>query len=220
MPKNPVLLEYENNQIRATDLSSLNPTGWLTEATEFSNDDILFLGAYTTYRLCHSKDSSIAINLFDHLEKDLTSKSIVLAPLNNRNHWSLLVYSRLNCTYYYYDSISRHNTDFALQANHDCGIYVLAIAEELSRRFVNFRKSSSTNLKFISPYSKSITFVDSYHNNKLNNYSSGIYQSAFDSGAATRCSPFPRNFWRVMEEDIEYPKTMRTRIRSLVISLL
>ncbi|KAJ2822598.1 hypothetical protein IWW50_004143, partial [Coemansia erecta] len=105
------------------------------------------------------------------LSDELNQRQLILIPLNHRSHWSLLVYCRLTRTFYHYDSISKHNRNFAERAagrflrvleprlkegfyfksmqtpqqnnDYDCGIYVLAIAEELARRFINNKRKNS-----------------------------------------------------------------------------
>ncbi|OMH81612.1 hypothetical protein AX774_g4925 [Zancudomyces culisetae] len=120
-----LLFEYENHEIRRYDFDSLLPRGWLTGE---------MINFYLT---------------------------------------SLLVYSKETRTYYYYDSINKHNKRFAEYAaqilakfldcssyktkkHYDCGVYVLAIAEELSRRYVKYKNSKNTsvlkNTGSVSPY--------------------------------------------------------------------
>ncbi|KAJ2724493.1 SUMO1 sentrin specific peptidase 8 [Coemansia sp. Benny D115] len=180
-----VVLDFENAEVRTSDYDSLKPEGWLTgeiinfywtylERREFSTEpSVLFLGTYTAYRISNAENAQVTDNISKQLAQELGSKRhLILIPLNHRNHWSLLVYCRLTRTFYHYDSINRHNRDFAERAagrflrvleprmkegfyfksmqtpqqnnDHDCGIYVLAIAEELARRYINhLRKERS-----------------------------------------------------------------------------
>ncbi|KAJ1729931.1 hypothetical protein LPJ72_004715 [Coemansia sp. Benny D160-2] len=175
-----VLLDFENAEVRSSDFESLKPEGWLTgeiinfywtflERREFHTEpSVLFLGTYTTYRISNAENATVTDNISAQLSDQLNHRQMVLIPLNHRNHWSLLVYCRLTRTFYHYDSISKHNRNFAERAagkflrvlepalkdgfyfksmqtpqqnnDYDCGIYVLAIAEELARRFINNKK--------------------------------------------------------------------------------
>ncbi|KAJ2785536.1 SUMO1 sentrin specific peptidase 8 [Coemansia javaensis] len=186
MAVDPVVLDYENAEVRRSDYESLKPEGWLTgeiinfywtylERREFRQEPaVLFLGTYTAYRISNAESAAVTDSISAQLSDELKQHQVILIPLNHRSHWSLLVYCRLTRTFYHYDSISRHNRDFAERAagrflrvleprvkegfyfksmqtpqqnnDYDCGIYVLAIAEELARRFINNkRKKSSTS---------------------------------------------------------------------------
>ncbi|KAJ1921080.1 SUMO1 sentrin specific peptidase 8 [Mycoemilia scoparia] len=179
--------------------------------------------------------------------------------------------------------------------DHDCGIYVLAIAEELARRYINHRPSiirsssassstrttpvlstasssasSSQRSSGFSTKSNSDTSGYSYkqqqHSNPFSNnsffnkmsditgpsfcsYSSPLsafpYSNDYNDTASSHLqtahydtestrsedlgvdegsdndliADFPRNFWRVTEEDIEYPVNMRQRMRRLILEL-
>ncbi|KAI8318869.1 cysteine proteinase, partial [Martensiomyces pterosporus] len=169
-----VVLDFENAEVRNSDFESLKPEGWLTgeiinfywtylERREFRTEpSILFLGTYTAYRISNAENATITDNISAQLSEELSHRQVILIPLNHRSHWSLLVYCRLTKTFYHYDSISKHNRNFAERAvgrflrvleprakdgfffkamqtpqqnnDFDCGIYVLAIAEELARR--------------------------------------------------------------------------------------
>ncbi|KAJ1944737.1 hypothetical protein FBU59_002518, partial [Linderina macrospora] len=142
------------------------------ERREFrSESSLLFLGTYTAYRISNAENATITDNISMQLSEELKHRHLVLIPLNHRSHWSLLVYCRLTKTFYHYDSISRHNRKFAERAvgrflrvlepkakdgfyfkpmqtpqqnnDFDCGIYVLAIAEELARRYINHTKRNT-----------------------------------------------------------------------------
>ncbi|KAJ2543943.1 hypothetical protein EV175_005939 [Coemansia sp. RSA 1933] len=185
MVSDAVLLDFENAEVRSSDFESLKPEGWLTgeiinfywtylERREFCTEpSVLFLGTYTTYRISNAENATVTDNISAQLSDELNHRQMVLIPLNHRSHWSLLVYCRLTRTFYHYDSISKHNRNFAERAagkflrvlepnlkdgfyfksmqtpqqnnDYDCGIYVLAIAEELARRFIN-NKNKQTGL--------------------------------------------------------------------------
>ncbi|KAI9481781.1 hypothetical protein BX667DRAFT_504698 [Coemansia mojavensis] len=140
------------------------------ELREFRTEpSVLFLGTYTAYRISNAESASVTDNISMQLSDELgEQRQLILIPLNHRSHWSLLVYCRLTRTFYHYDSISKYNRDFAERAasrflrvlepllksgfyfksmqtpqqnnDYDCGIYVLAIAEELARRFINIKR--------------------------------------------------------------------------------
>ncbi|KAI7835172.1 hypothetical protein BX661DRAFT_176229 [Kickxella alabastrina] len=185
MVSDAVVLDFENAEVRTSDYESLMPEGWLTgeiinfywtylERREFTTEpSALFLGTYTAYRISNAENSQVTDNISKQLSQELGShRHLILIPLNHRSHWSLLIYCRLTRTFYHYDSINRHNRNFAERAagrflrvlepkmkdgfyfksmqtpqqnnDHDCGIYVLAIAEELARRYINhLRKNKS-----------------------------------------------------------------------------
>ncbi|KAJ2376599.1 hypothetical protein IW150_001882, partial [Coemansia sp. RSA 2607] len=137
------------------------------ERREFhSTRAVLFLGTYTAYRISTANCSRDTDMISTQLAQELGGhRRLILVPLNSRSHWSLLVYCRPTRTFYHYDSIASHNRAFAERAagrflrvleprakdgfyfksmqtpqqnnDHDCGVYVLAIAEELARRYVN-----------------------------------------------------------------------------------
>ncbi|KAJ2851957.1 SUMO1 sentrin specific peptidase 8 [Coemansia brasiliensis] len=141
------------------------------ELREFRTEpSVLFLGTYTAYRISNAESASVTDNISMQLSDELgEQRQLILIPLNHRSHWSLLVYCRLTRTFYHYDSISKYNRDFAERAasrflrvlepllksgfyfksmqtpqqnnDYDCGIYVLAIAEELARRFINNKRN-------------------------------------------------------------------------------
>ncbi|KAJ1735872.1 SUMO1 sentrin specific peptidase 8 [Coemansia biformis] len=180
MAADHVVLDFENAEVRASDYESLKPEGWLTgeiinfywtflERREFyAEPAVLFLGTYTAYRIGNAESATVTDNISAQLSDELKQHQVILIPLNNRSHWSLLVYCRLTRTFYHYDSISRYNRSFAERAagkflrvleprlkegfyfksmqtpqqnnDYDCGIYVLAIAEELARRFINNKR--------------------------------------------------------------------------------
>ncbi|KAJ2309835.1 hypothetical protein IWW52_005582 [Coemansia sp. RSA 2704] len=141
------------------------------ERREFRTEpSLLFLGTYTAYRISNAESASVTDNISMQLSGELDQRQLILIPLNHRSHWSLLVYCRLTRTFYHYDSISKYNRNFAERAagrflrvleprlkdgfyfksmqtpqqnnDYDCGIYVLAIAEELARRFINNKHKS------------------------------------------------------------------------------
>ncbi|KAJ1678894.1 SUMO1 sentrin specific peptidase 8 [Spiromyces aspiralis] len=181
---------------------------------------------------------------------------------------------------YYFKSMQtpQQNND------HDCGIYVLAIAEELARRYVRYRQqdvvvgrnngiqspgssplsSSSSSSSVRSSLSLSESSVGKANNSHMtagrlsNPFSSNSFFSNMpeitgatfgtffspltaaippakppsspvlaerDSNGGgnetVTCIPstLPRNFWRVTEEDIEYPHAMRKRLRRLILEL-
>ncbi|KAJ2711773.1 SUMO1 sentrin specific peptidase 8 [Coemansia spiralis] len=129
---------------------------------------VLFLGTYTAYRISNAASAAVTDSISAQLSDEMRAHQVILIPLNSRSHWSLLVYCRLTRTFYHYDSISKHNRSFAECAagrflrvleprakdgfyfksmqtpqqnnDYDCGIYVLAIAEELARRFINNKR--------------------------------------------------------------------------------
>ncbi|KAJ1642660.1 hypothetical protein LPJ64_005517 [Coemansia asiatica] len=178
-----VVLDFENAEVRNSDYESLQPEGWLTgeiinfywtflERREFYLEpSVLFLGTYTSYRIANAESAQVTDKISKQLSQELGSKRhLMLIPLNHRSHWSLLVYCRLTRTFYHYDSINKHNRDFAERAagrflrvlepkmkdgfyfksmqtpqqnnDYDCGVYVLAIAEELARRYINHLKKT------------------------------------------------------------------------------
>ncbi|KAJ2121899.1 hypothetical protein IW147_003888 [Coemansia sp. RSA 720] len=182
MTADAVVLDFENAEVRTSDYESLKPEGWLTgeiinfywtylERREFRTEPcVLFLGTYTAYRISNAESAAVTDNISAQLSGELNHRQLILIPLNHRSHWSLLVYCRLTRTFYHYDSISKHNRNFAERAagrflrvlepklkdgfyfksmqtpqqnnDYDCGIYVLAIAEELARRFINNKRKN------------------------------------------------------------------------------
>ncbi|KAJ2759526.1 SUMO1 sentrin specific peptidase 8, partial [Coemansia nantahalensis] len=180
MAGDPVVLDFENAEVRTSDYESLKPEGWLTgeiinfywtflERREFRAEPaVLFLGTYTAYRISNAESAAVTDSISAQLSDEMQQHQVILIPLNHRSHWSLLVYCRLTRTFYHYDSISKHNRDFAERAagrflrvleprvkegfffksmqtpqqnnDYDCGVYVLAIAEELARRFINNKR--------------------------------------------------------------------------------
>ncbi|PIA15480.1 cysteine proteinase [Coemansia reversa NRRL 1564] len=182
MTTDAIVLDFENAEVRSSDFESLKPEGWLTgeiinfywtflERREFRTEpSVLFLGTYTAYRIANAESAIVTDNISIQLSDELSQREVILIPLNHKSHWSLLVYCRLTRTFYHYDSISKHNRNFAERAagrflrvletkskegfyfksmqtpqqnnDYDCGIYVLTIAEELARRFINNKRKS------------------------------------------------------------------------------
>lgn len=178
---NRIVLNFHNTLLRESDVNLLMGPHWL-------NDQIIsFYLEYLEQNVFHNKRgllfispevvqclkfvSSQEMSIF--LEPlNATGKSFIFLPLNDNtevkaggNHWSLLVFSRPDSTFYYYDSLNNSSTslrslrpilielaaafdcrefdvrqgDCLKQNNsYDCGIHVLCNIECLARKALKY----------------------------------------------------------------------------------
>jgi len=161
-----IVLDYENSILRQSDVDLLHGPHWL-------NDNLIgFWFEYLQNELCHDSDVCLIspevsqfIKLGSSVDAalmieplNLPSKSLVILPINDSSsfdspggsHWSTLIYSRTEKTFYHLDSMSGINCiearktasklnlsqlemvemKCAKQTNcWDCGIYVCCFAE-------------------------------------------------------------------------------------------
>lgn len=180
MPDRTVL-DYHNTLLRESDVKLLTGPHWLNdqlisfyleylEHHTFQNArGLLFISPEVVQCLKFVSREEMS-SLLEPL--NATGKSFIFLPLNDNNevragghHWSLLVFSRPDATFFYYDSLSSLGTslrplrpflvdlsnaidcpeidvrqgDCAKQNNsYDCGIHVLCNIECLARRALKY----------------------------------------------------------------------------------
>lgn len=173
--RNSVVLSYHHTLLREDDVHLLNGPHWLNDQIisfymEYlenvvykNNKNILFISPEVVQCLKMMPDAE---NVF--LEPlNAKEKSFIFLPLNDNdedqvggNHWTLLVFSRAESTFFHYDSMQNRDSlksitkfvrklaraidcpEFDLIEGHclrqwnsyDCGIHVLCYVEELARR--------------------------------------------------------------------------------------
>lgn len=190
---NRVVLNFHNTLLRESDVNLLMGPHWL-------NDQIIsFYLEYLERNVYHNKRgllfispevvqclkfvSSQEMSIF--LEPlNATGKSFIFLPLNDNNevkaggnHWSLLVFSRPDATFYYYDSLSNSGTslrslrpilielaaafdcrefdvrqgDCLKQNNsYDCGIHVLCNIDCLARKALKYNSLDDDSMAIAS----------------------------------------------------------------------
>lgn len=177
MSNDPISLNYYDSLLRSSDVELLRGPYWLNDQIisfyfEYlqqekfsSNPNILFISPEVTQlmKLMHGQDLENLLNEIRVIDKDF-----VFFALNNNettnaggSHWSLLVLSRPESTFFHYDSSNKSNfynceqfvrgikaalkaTSFKLKSpkclqqnnSYDCGIHVLSNADKLGE-FVN-----------------------------------------------------------------------------------
>lgn len=163
-----IILNYENSILRQSDIDLLLGPHWL-------NDNLIgFWFEFLQNKLCHDSEACLIspeVSQFIKLGSSedtalmieplgLQSKSLIILPINDSSsfdspggsHWSLLIYSRVEKTFYHLDSMGGINSreanktasklklsslkmvelDCAQQTNGwDCGIYVCCYAEKV-----------------------------------------------------------------------------------------
>lgn len=190
---NRTVLNFHNTLLRESDVNLLMGPHWL-------NDQIIsFYLEYLEQNVFHNKRgllfispevvqclkfvSSHEMSIF--LEPlNATGKSFIFLPWNDNtevkaggNHWSLLVFSRPDSTFYYYDSLNNSSTslrslrpilielaaafdcrefdvrqgDCLKQNNsYDCGIHVLCNIECLARKALKYRSLDDDSMAIAS----------------------------------------------------------------------
>lgn len=175
------VLSFHETLLRQSDVALLQGPHWLNDHIisfylEYldmvvfeSNSDMLFISPEVTQ--CLKIVSEEEINIF--LEPlDAVNKSFIFFPINNNerdqaggSHWSLLVFSRSEKSFYHFDSMNPSNerqcerfirriksylniATVSLRAAHclqqtngyDCGIHVLCNAENIAQHIVSKNK--------------------------------------------------------------------------------
>lgn len=176
---NKVVLSFHNSLLRSDDVHLLTGPHWL-------NDQIISFYLEYLEKIVHKEDKSIlyvspeVVQCLKFASKQEMSifleplnakdKSFIFMPLNDNNearaggnHWSLLAFSRPECTFFYYDSLNGDSLkslvpfvrkiaqaiecpefDFikghtVRQSNsYDCGIHVLCNIDRMSERALQF----------------------------------------------------------------------------------
>lgn len=174
----PTVLSFHESLLRESDVALLQGPHWLNDhiisfyleyldMVVFKDDtDMLFISTEVTQ--CMKIVSDTEINAFlDPL--DAVNKSIIFFPLNDNendrvggSHWSLLVFSKPEQTFYHFDSLSPSNkihcekfirkiksylnvgtvrlrdANCLKQTNgYDCGIHVLCNAENVANHVIS-----------------------------------------------------------------------------------
>lgn len=176
---NKVVLNFHNSLLRSDDLHLLTGPHWLNDQIisfylEYL-EQIVYKDAKTILYVtpevvqCLKFASNDEMNVF--LEPlNAKQKAFIFLPLNDNNearaggnHWSLLAFSRLEATFFYYDSLNNDSLkslvpfvrkiaqaigcpefDFikghtVRQSNsYDCGIHVLCTIDRLSKQALQF----------------------------------------------------------------------------------
>lgn len=176
-----IVLSYHDSLLRSSDVSLLRGPHWLNDAVigfyyeyltrKYGRDgdaQLLFVNPPLT-QLLRMSDSRICGTLLDTV--DAKSHHFVFFPVNNCNsrmnaggtHWTLLVYSRANGTFYHYDPARGAAKDVAFNFatnlikhflgketcsmerrycemwcpqqdnSYDCGLHVLCMTDVISR---------------------------------------------------------------------------------------
>ncbi|KAJ3026322.1 UNVERIFIED_CONTAM: transcriptional regulator swi6 [Siphonaria sp. JEL0065] len=173
----PIILTLGDVSLRASDLYLLNDGQWLNdsliqfsfETMEYDKRTTCLVSPSVVHLLSHVDQLDFAQAIAEPLK--LSKMDIVFLPVNDSedieapggSHWSLLVFSRPDHSFFYYDSMSKFNLkaaqrvrekfwpllrrhategpayfqemDIQRQMNgHDCGVYVISIAEQLLTR--------------------------------------------------------------------------------------
>lgn len=173
--KEKVVLNFENTLLRSSDIRLLTGPYWLNDQIisfymEYletivykENKDILFVSPEVVQciKLVSKEEMSIFLDPLNGAEK-----SFIFFPLNDNDedraggsHWSLLVFSRPEQTFYHFDSLNNtsikpyftflRNLSYALRCpdfdvkspacvkqtnGYDCGIYVICNVEYLAKQ--------------------------------------------------------------------------------------
>lgn len=173
--KEKIVLNYQNSLLRSSDVNLLTGPYWLNdliisfymeylEADVYQNNkDILFVSPEVVQciKLVSKEEMSVFLDPLNAAEK-----SFIFFPLNDNeedraggHHWSLLVFSRPEQTFFYFDSLNSSDAKLyiafirdlayavkcpefdiktatcAKQTNsYDCGVYVLCFIELLAKQ--------------------------------------------------------------------------------------
>lgn len=174
---NETVLSFENSLLRASDINLLRGPRWLNDQiisfyleylenrTYKNHNDILFVSPEVVQ--CIKLVSRTEMGIFLEPLKAM-EKNFIILPLNDNEedragggHWSLLVFSRPEQTFFHYDSFERNNfhhcyqfvrelahgvgcADFELQSceclqqsnGYDCGIHVLCNIDCIAKQIV------------------------------------------------------------------------------------
>ncbi|EFA81807.1 sentrin-specific protease 8 [Heterostelium album PN500] len=209
MSDDPIILSFKDASLYKSDLSILkNRYQWLNDAIisfyfEYLSDTLLkdylekitLMSASTVFMLNYVNGDDVAELNSMIGALDLPSKEIIFIPINNNedpdqiaggSHWSLLVYEKVNQSFYYYDSISgdsnyaygcviarklyklltgqqytsskisKRNTP-QQRNGFDCGMYLLSITENLSQQLIeNYKQNNQQPLKITSDIESSM----------------------------------------------------------------
>ncbi|PVU99923.1 hypothetical protein BB559_000285 [Furculomyces boomerangus] len=194
MDSSAVVLEYANLDVRYSDFNSLKPAGWLTGEI---------------------------INFY------LTQVIISLQSSPNHFPFSNLLFYQWPSNEQFTKDKSKHNYKFDNYPNAFNSRTYYNTSQGftnnlLSQGISNLPYSSKLSLKVEPPSRTETGILDRNINYNINRNNSSIdnnYDEQLCSKSSSRCSAFPKNFWRVIEEDIEYPHSMRIRLQRLVVSL-
>lgn len=176
---NKVVLNFYNSLLRNDDVHLLTGPHWLNDqiisfyleylenVVHKDKKNILYVSPEVVQCLKFASKEEMSIFLEPLNAKE---KSFILLPLNDNNevwaggnHWSLLAFSRPECTFYYYDSMNGDSLKSLVpfvrkiaqaigcpefdyikghsvrQSNsYDCGIHVLCTIDRLSERALQF----------------------------------------------------------------------------------
>ncbi|KAJ9064683.1 SUMO1 sentrin specific peptidase 8 [Entomophthora muscae] len=186
--KDPIQVSYYDSVLRKSDIESVNEGNWLTDAviTFFytyleqspSNTGlhgILLLEPSMIHLL---RQSTYPASLQGVLPNALYDANYVFLPVNDHlshtaggNHWSLLVYSRPNSSFFYYDSYNNSNYHHAKNTaecfihflglppstlrvmptpqqknGNDCGVFVISLSESLFHAIIATPTATSTHM--------------------------------------------------------------------------
>ncbi|KXN68220.1 cysteine proteinase [Conidiobolus coronatus NRRL 28638] len=127
----PTILNWEDVIIRRSDINTLNPEEWLNDVVisffytylekDINNlnfDKILLLRPAIVHLITHSQDPQYLVQA---LPPNLHQKTYIFIPVNDNtqinqaggNHWSILIYSKLDKSFFYYDSLRDSNYKYA-----------------------------------------------------------------------------------------------------------
>ncbi|KAI9026676.1 hypothetical protein CLU79DRAFT_742885, partial [Phycomyces nitens] len=179
------LLQFHDVLVRMDDYRTLDEEQWLNDTIlEFHMEylertsvqpktSIKLLRPAIVQLITHTQDPREIISA---LPPDLNQQSAIFIPVNDGrpsaansgSHWSLLVFLRPSCAFYYYDSMRYSNiqearltarqmslllgltkkpefipTSTPQQKNGaDCGVYVIGIIDHLTKRFLELKGKS------------------------------------------------------------------------------
>lgn len=178
-----VALSYHNTNLRMRDVLLLNGKHWMNDTIlqfyfEYmerslyrDHNRIMFVAPAVTHALKFCPDHTSLRAFIEPLNPE--RKDFIFFPVNNNSsveaggtHWTLLVFSRPEKTFFHYDSISgasalpelqpfiinlgralectrakRVEGSCKIQVNgYDCGMHVLYNAEVLAQRIINYGK--------------------------------------------------------------------------------
>ncbi|KAI9293196.1 cysteine proteinase, partial [Neoconidiobolus thromboides FSU 785] len=169
-----ILLSYQDSVIRSVDLASLSTNSWITdsiihfyytylEATSPSPEISLLSPSIIHLFLMLNRNHTSHEELITILPRSLVTCNFLFLPINNHRqittggtHWSLLIYSKLDECFFYYDSLRDSNYHYAKEVasyiikllnvklckircmntpqqwnGSDCGVFLLILSEIL-----------------------------------------------------------------------------------------
>ncbi|XP_051153899.1 sentrin-specific protease 8-like [Leptopilina boulardi] len=187
-----IILSYHDCLLRKSDVDLLIEPNWINDALigfyleylgktlKLPNFAKILYSSPELTQLLKMTDSSEVSFFLDPL--NALQKNFIFFPLNNcerRNssggsHWSLLVYSKIECSYFHFDSLSKSNEIIArnfirnldkyliigdkngtfIEVNspqqencYDCGIYVMCITDILTEYVTKHSKVKGCDLE-------------------------------------------------------------------------